>query len=151
VELADTDEASALEVLGLDIEEDDDGSGLLLQPCRALKGKCCSIYPHRPDCCRTFECRLLHEVKRGTTGVDQAKSKIAEALQQIGHVKELLVRLGPGVGRLPLKERYAEAMASAAEAKTEQETKRTYNQLKAAMTGVERLIQETFLSASGRL
>ena len=59
VELAGTDEASALEVMGREIEEDDDDRGLLLQPCAALKGKRCSLYPHRPDCCRAFECRLL--------------------------------------------------------------------------------------------
>ena len=69
VELANRDEASALEVMGLDIEDDDEVDGeLLLQPCAALKRKRCSIYPYRPNCCRTFECRLLQKVKRGTAG-----------------------------------------------------------------------------------
>ena len=66
VELASSAEASALEVMGLDIEDDNQvDARLLLQPCGALKGKRCSIYPYRPDCCRTFECRLLQEVRRG--------------------------------------------------------------------------------------
>src|SRR5690242_5581400 len=82
VELAGGDEASALEAMGLEIEDGDgDDRGLLLQPCRALKGKRCSIYPHRPECCRTFECRLLQEVQRGAVGVEQAREKIAEALR----------------------------------------------------------------------
>src|SRR2546421_8471618 len=57
VELAGADESSALETLGLDVDDagDDNEGALLLLPCGALKGKRCSIYPHRPDCCRTFE------------------------------------------------------------------------------------------------
>ena len=92
VELASDDEATALEVMGLEIEDsDDDDGGLLLQPCGALKGKRCSIYPYRPDCCQTFECRLLQGVKRGTVGVERASQRIAEALKRIKHVKELAV------------------------------------------------------------
>src|SRR5437899_13006193 len=112
VELASGDEASALEVMGLEIEDtDEDDGGLLVQPCGALKGKRCSIYPHRPDCCRTFECRLLQEVKRGAVGVERASEKIAEALKRIGRVKELVVQLGTGNERLPLMEHCAEALA----------------------------------------
>src|SRR6185295_3563585 len=109
VELASTDEASALEAMGLEIEDDDDGE-LLLQPCRALKGKRCSIYPHRPECCRTFECRLLQEAKRGVVSVGDAKGKIGEALEQIERVKELIGQLGTVDERLPLKERCGEAL-----------------------------------------
>src|SRR5438445_3020392 len=97
VELASSDEASALEVMGLEIEDDDeDDGGLLLQPCAALKGKRCSIYPHRPDCCRTFECRLLQQVRRGAVSVERARQKIAEALKRVERVKELIVQLGQG-------------------------------------------------------
>src|SRR4029077_16690622 len=102
VELASRDEASALEVIGLDIEDDDEVDGaLLLQPCAALKGKRCSIYPHRPDCCRTCECRLLQEAKRGMVSIDRAKEKIAEALKRIERIKELVVALGQANERLP--------------------------------------------------
>ena len=146
VELAGTDEASALEVMGLEIEDaDEKDAGLLLQPCRALKGKRCSIYPHRPDCCRTFECRLLQEGKRGAVGVERAKEKIAEALQRIERVKELIVQLGPGDERLPLKERCVEALALSEEVAADPETKRKRAELQSAMTSVENLIQKTFL------
>ena len=144
VELAGSDEASALEVMGLEIEDDDDGA-LLLQPCRALKGKRCSIYPHRPDCCRTFECRLLREVKHGAVSVDRAKEKIAEALQRIERVTELIGQLGPGDELLPLKERCVEALAFSREAAVGPETNRQRAELEAAMSCVESLIQETFL------
>ncbi|MBI3852149.1 MAG: YkgJ family cysteine cluster protein [Verrucomicrobia bacterium] len=146
VELAGTDEASGLEVMGLEIEDvDEKEGGLLLQPCRALKGKRCSIYPHRPDCCRIFECRLLQEVKRGEVGVDRAKAKIAEALQRIDRVKELVVELGQRDDYLPLKERCVEALALSAEVAADPELNSKRAELQAAMISVESLIQETFL------
>ena len=146
VELAGTDEAATLEVMGLEIEDADaDDRGLLLQPCGALKGKRCSIYPHRPECCRTFECRLLQEVKRGAVAVELAREKIAEALERIERVQELIVQLGPGDERLPLKERCVEALALSEDAETRPETTRKRAELQAAMTSVESLIQESFL------
>lgn len=151
VELASRDEASALEVMGLEIEDADEDDGeLLLQPCGALKGKRCSMYAYRPDCCRTFECCLLQEVKRGAVGVDRAQAKIAEALQRIERVQELVVQLGAGNERLPLKERCGEALALAEEATADPELNRKRAELQAAMTAVEHLIQETFLGGWSR-
>ncbi len=146
VELASRHEASALEVMGLEIEDaDGDDGGLLLQPCGALKGKRCSLYVYRPDCCRTFECRLLQEVKRGAVGVDRAQAKIAEALQRIERVQKLVVQLGSINERLSLKERCGEALELAEEATANPKLDRKRAQLQAAMTSVESLIQETFL------
>ena len=146
VELANGDEASALEVMGLEIEDDDDDcGGLLLQPCGALKGRRCSVYPHRPDCCRTFACRLLQEVESGTVGVERAKEKIAEALRRIKRTKELAVRLGTGDERLPLKEHCVEALALSEAAAADPPVKRKRAELQFAMTSVERLTQATFL------
>ncbi|MEO8428880.1 MAG: YkgJ family cysteine cluster protein [Verrucomicrobiota bacterium] len=146
VEMASRDEASALEVMGLEVEDDDeDNGGLLLQPCGALKGKKCSIYPYRPDCCRTFECRLLQEVKRGAVSIDWAKEKIAEALKRIERFKELVVAFGQANERLPLKERCVEALALSEEVDPDPEMHRKRRALEAAMTSVETLIQETFL------
>jgi Fe-S-cluster containining protein len=61
VELTGIREATELEILGFKIETDDSDVGLLPQPCRALRGRRCSIYAHRPRaaerssvvCCRT--------------------------------------------------------------------------------------------------
>ena len=133
VELASGDEASGLEVMGLEIEDaDGDECGFLVQPCGALKGRRCSIYPHRPDCCRTFECRLLKEVERGGVGVEQAKEKIAEALMRIERVKELIVQLGIDDERLPLQERCMEALALSG-ATANPAVKRKRAELQAAM------------------
>jgi Fe-S-cluster containining protein len=144
VELANGDEASALEVMGLEIEDaDEDDGGLLVQPCGALQGKRCSIYPHRPDCCRTFACGLLQGVERGAVGVERANEKIAEALKRIERVKGLVVQLGTGAERLPLKERCVEALTLSEAADPAMNRKRA--ELQAAMTSVECLIQATFL------
>jgi uncharacterized protein len=146
VELAGADEASALEVMGLEIEDADGGDGaLLLQPCRALKGTRCSIYAHRPDCCRTFECRLLQETRHGAVGVEQAKEKIAEALERIERVKELIAQLGQADERLPLKERCGEALALSEDAAAHPERNRKRDELESAMTSLESLIAATFL------
>jgi uncharacterized protein len=83
VELAGRAEATRLEVLGLEIDDDDTDGALLLQPCLALEGTRCGIYAHRPECCRTFECRLLQAVRRGAVGVERAGRRIADARRRI--------------------------------------------------------------------
>jgi len=144
VELAGRKEAARLEALGIEIEDDDPSGAQLLQPCAALRGRRCTIYEHRPKCCRTFECRLLQEVRRGAVGVEQAEGQIAETLKQIGHVKDLLAQLGQDDG-LPLVESCAEALAKDTDADPEVNRKR--DELEAAMSSVEGLIQKTFLAA----
>jgi uncharacterized protein len=83
VELAGHAEATTLEILGLEIDDDDADGALLLQPCRALQGNRCGIYAHRPECCRTFECRLLQDVRRGAVGVERARVQIARTRKRI--------------------------------------------------------------------
>jgi uncharacterized protein len=141
VELAGPAEAAGLEAMGLEIEDDD--GGLLVQPCTALRGKRCGIYAHRPECCRTFECRLLQEVRRGTVDVERAGELIAEALKRVGRVRELAAELGQRDGRLPLKEHCAEALA--AEDGADPALIRKRAELEAEMSAVERMIQQRFI------
>jgi uncharacterized protein len=142
VELAGPAEAAGLEVMGLEIEDDDAGGGLLVQPCGALRGKRCGIYAQRPKCCRTFECRLLQDARRGALEVERAGEHIAEALRRIGRVRELAVELGQRDGRLPLSERCAEALAQADEAGVDP---RKRAELEAEMSAVKGLIGKRFL------
>ena len=143
VELSGRPEATGLEILGLEVEDGDAGGPLLVQPCRALRGRRCSIYPHRPACCRTFECRLLQDVRRGAVSVGRAQEHIAHALERIGRVRELLAQLGQRDEGLPLKERCADALAL--EAGADPGARRKRNELGAAMSAVERLVRATFL------
>jgi Fe-S-cluster containining protein len=142
VELAGRAEALRAEVMGLRIDDDADAM-LMLLPCSALKGTRCSIYPHRPQCCRTFECRLLKDVRRGAVGVKHAEQHIAEAFRRIGRVKDLLAQIGERDARLPLKERCAEALALGADSSPA--VKRNRAALEHAMSEVEALLREHFL------
>jgi hypothetical protein len=144
VELAGGDEAASLEILGLEVEDSDgDARGLLVQPCRALKGTRCGIYPHRPDCCRTFECRLLRQVRGGAVSVGRAQERIAEARRRIADVRRRVASLGAGGARLPLKERCAEVLASSGGGGGA--TGRRREELEAAMSATEQYLKETFL------
>lgn len=148
VELAGTTEAAGLEAMGLEIEDDD--SGLLVQPCAALRGKRCEIYAHRPECCRTFECRLLQDVRRGAVTEARAGEYIVEALKRAGRVRTLAGELGQRDARLPLKERYAEALALADEAGANRSRDRKCAELEAEMFAVEALIRQRFLGPAAR-
>jgi hypothetical protein len=148
VELAGRAEATRLEILGLEIEDDDAIGALLLQPCRALQGKRCGIYAHRPECCRTFECRLLQDVRRGTVGVERAEEQIAEARKRIGGVRKRMAHLGQRDGRLPLRECCDEALARDPDPAPQVNRKRA--ELEAVISAVEELIRRTFLDGGGR-
>ncbi len=150
VELAGPAEAAGLEVMGLEIEDDDADGGLLVQPCGALQGKRCGIYAQRPECCRTFECRLLQDVRRGAVGVARAGELITEALERVGRVRGLAAELGQRDGRLPLKERCDEALALADEAGPNPALDRKRAELEAEMSAVEGLIRKRFLGGGGR-
>jgi len=145
VELAGPVEAMVLEASGLEIEDDDTGAGLLVQPCVALRERKCGIYAQRPECCRTFECRLLQDLRSGTVDLQRAKDHVAEALKQAGRVRNLMAELGQHDTRLPLKERYIEALALADEAGASAIENQKHLRLEAEMTTVETMIQRYFL------
>jgi len=136
-------EATAMEILGLDVEADDADGTVMSQPCLALKGKRCSVYEHRPQCCRTFECRLLQNVRGGAESVEGAGKRIADTQSNIAKVTELVARLGHPDRSLPLVERVAEALASESDSGPQA---RTRDELRAAMSALQRSIRETFLN-----
>ena len=145
VELAGRAEATRLEILGLDVEES--VPGLLSLPCRALQGTRCGIYPHRPECCRTFECGLLQDVRHGAVSVERAEARIADALERIARVRALMAHLGYRRSRLPLREICAEALARKADPDPAVNRKRA--ELEAEMSALEELIRNTFLGGAG--
>jgi uncharacterized protein len=91
VELRDEKEATAMECLGLEIEEEE-GRALLIQPCRGLRGRKCGIYAHRPDCCRSFECKVLKDFQSGEISV-------TKALGTIDHLRGLMKSQDQHAGR----------------------------------------------------
>jgi len=142
VELAGRAEATRLEVLGLEVEDDGGRHALLIQPCRALDGTRCSVYVHRPKCCRSFECRLLQDARRGAVSAERAVEQIVETRQQIERVKQLMAACGPVDPHLPLREACAEALAA------DRGTAKKRAELEAAMSAVDAMLQRTFLGAA---
>lgn len=136
VELSGAREISGLEALGVNIEDGDaTAAALLLQPCSALQAKRCSIYAHRPKCCRTFECRLLQDVQSGKVTIEHARQTIAAVTWELRRFRELL---GPSHSDLPVKEQYLEVMDSIVEQEKATELMRRLDIL-------EHLIKTTFL------
>ena len=143
VELAGRSEAARLEALGLEIEDDDTPSPLLVQPCAALRGTKCAIYEHRPGCCRTFECRLLQDARRGAVSVDSALVTIEEALGLVRGAKALLAELGQRDGGLPISERASAALLEISPAG--QQSKEARKALAGTMARLSRLVRTSFL------
>jgi len=146
VELAPRDDSAALEGLGLVIEDDDDrrGGEVILQPCGALQGRRCGIYVQRPGCCRTFECRLLRDVRRGTMTLDVAGGHITAALKEITAIGRRVDRLGFIPVSLPWKER-AQEVLTLTEESTDPAVMRAREELEEAMTSLDVRLHRTFL------
>ena len=148
VELVGPAEVARLEIMGMETEDEDRNTGLLSQPCAALRGTRCGIYTHRPKCCRMFQCDLLQSAQRGVVTVERAMEQIAGAREQIRQVRAMLGRLGNRDEGLPIKERCAETLA--AEGGTTSETIKDRADLEAAMTSLENTIWNTFLGSGQR-
>ncbi len=144
VELSGQAEIARLEIMGMDVEDAERNTGLLSQPCAALRGTRCGIYDHRPKCCRQFQCHLLQNAQGGTVTVARALEQITDAKDQIRQVRAMLGGLGNRDASLPLKERCAETLA--AEGGTA-ETIEARAELEAAMTTLEDTIWNTFLGS----
>lgn len=144
VELSGRREATRLEALGLDIDSDDADVELLALPCRGLRGTRCGVYVHRPQCCRTFECRLLQQAKRGDVTGATALARIAAAKAQVARVRTLLAGLEPrGSTGLPLAERIANTRQAASGGRPARRRQR--RALAAATATLSRTIRTTFL------
>ena len=77
-----------MECLGLEVEEGDLTGHLLLQPCRALKGRCCEIYDYRPGVCRQFACKVLLDYQGGSLTKEEAMQIICKARKMLSQQSE---------------------------------------------------------------
>lgn len=102
VELKSEQETLGLELMGLKIDTDD--APALPLPCTALNGKRCSIYKHRPDTCRRFECKLLQKTKRGEIPIAAAGKTITRTLKQAAELKTICRYIEGKEGKGSLRE-----------------------------------------------
>jgi len=135
--------------MGIAVEADGDAGNAMALPCAALEGTRCSIYAHRPGACRAFECRLLTSAGRGEIGVEQALALIADTRKRIDGVRRQIAALGQADDRLPLRERYADAVALAAETPADTTSRRRRRTLEATMAEITRILEAEFLSRHG--
>jgi uncharacterized protein len=81
VPLKPDDELTPLKAVGINIVSDNDLT-LLKLPCAAHKNCTCTVYPNRPQVCRTYRCELLKRFERDDTSQQSA-------LEIINKVKSL--------------------------------------------------------------
>jgi uncharacterized protein len=65
-------EVEPLRALGLPVKEREDGTPLLPQRCEALRGRCCTAYPQRPEGCRRYHCQLFSALSEGEVSLSEA-------------------------------------------------------------------------------
>jgi hypothetical protein len=87
-------------------------------------------------------CRLLQNAQRGAITVNDALARIADARAQVEQVKVRLAPMEARPVRLPLAERVADAVASAASGPR---ASRRAAELEAAMAALAGTIRTTFL------
>lgn len=80
----------------LEIEEDSNGDGIFLQPCKNLCDTGCTIYEKRPKQCAKFNCELLKSVEQKETDFDTA-------VEIINIVKQKRIDIEKRLETLPLE------------------------------------------------
>jgi Fe-S-cluster containining protein len=137
------DNAAALRKLGLPIST---GRRLsrFTQPCAALDGCRCCIYPDRPKYCREFECLVLRRVQAGRISYDEARKVIQTARARSEKVKRLLRALGDEEETLSLGARFRRTAKRLERVGLDEETADLYGQLTLAVHDLNLLISDSF-------
>lgn len=77
----------------LDIEEDSNGSGVFLHPCKNLCADGCTIYDQRPKQCRSFNCSLLKSVEQKEVTFDSAVEVINAVKEKKSTIEKQIAQL----------------------------------------------------------
>ena len=133
----------AFAALGLKVKRKR-GESHFVQPCAAHRDSQCAIYAARPERCRVFECRQLQRVASGEIDEAQAREKIAEAMQRIGEVNDLLQRIGGTNEMRHLSKRCEQAMAEPLDSPADEAALETRRQLARAMEKLNALLDQEF-------
>jgi Fe-S-cluster containining protein len=117
------------------------------QPCAALEGCRCSIYPDRPEYCRAFECLLLKRVQSGRLEIPAARRSIRAALRRAEEVKRLLRELGDREEQLALSPRFQRVKRRLESESPDEEAAEVFGRLTLAVHDLNVLLGETFYPA----
>lgn len=83
-------EAESLQRHALPIGQRDDGAPMLALHCAALEDRSCSVYPERPEPCRTYRCNLHIALGEGEVSLEEALEVVEGAHAHIHSVKAAL-------------------------------------------------------------
>jgi hypothetical protein len=117
----------------------------LAQPCQALEGCSCRIYPERPARCRQFECLLFKSVAGGQTTLGQALRIVQRARRQAARVRQLLAQLGDRDDSVPLSVRFRRMRARFEGGLEDNESVDRFGELTLATHELNVLLSEAFL------
>jgi len=143
VRLQTGDQAGHLKALGLPVTAS--RPVRFSQPCAALEGCRCRIYPERPRYCREFDCRLLKRFKSGEIQTQAARQLVRTALGQAENVRELLLRLGESDEKAPLAARFRRTAKRLEQAARDDQTASgVYGELTLAFHELSLLLSQSF-------
>jgi Fe-S-cluster containining protein len=114
------------------------------QPCSALRGCHCKIYPERPKYCRQFECILFKSVQAGRLEIPAALRIIRTARQKADTVRSLLRQLGNTEEQAPLAARFRQTVNDLETSGFNEETAETCGKLTLAVHDLNCLLSEAF-------
>ena len=122
---------------------------IILQPCPAWQNSQCSIYAHRPQRCRLFECRQLKRVASAEISEAAALEKIRDVQRRVEHLNSLLRRAGGTNEKKPLSKRCEKAMSEPIDATSDPATVELRAALTGAMAELDAILDGDFRIAPG--
>jgi hypothetical protein len=143
VKLQPGDSAPELAALGLKLKRKK-RHDYILQPCPAHRDGQCSIYFHRPERCRLFECRQLQRVAAGEITEAAALEKISELQRRVAHLDALSRRVDGSLRHGPLTRRCETALAEPFDAVTHPELVGEREALARGLRELDALLDEDF-------
>lgn len=137
------DSPKQLAALGLKLKRKN-GKQYILQPCPAHRGGQCSIYLHRPERCRRFECRQIAQFTAGTISEAEAAETIRQTLAQTALVESLLQRAGDHHREKPYSRRCERILAEPPDADHPVDAQNLRADLAQAAHRLEELLERHF-------
>ena len=144
------DDPQKLRALGLPIRRLRAGARFP-QPCAALSGCRCTIYPNRPQYCRRFECLLLKQQLAGKLPRASALILIRKAKRLARKAAKLLISLGDLEDGVALRQRFKKMAARLNQVSPTQEQASRFCDLSSTMHQLNLLLSDRFYPSEGEL
>jgi uncharacterized protein len=138
------DDPKELKMLGLPLTGSPWQSKRFSQPCAALEGCRCRIYPLRPTYCRKFTCLLLKRLEAGEISNLEAKKIVKTAREKSAAVLALIRQLGDQSEQRALTERVRRTAERLGNARPDEPTAAAYARLTLAFHELTVMLGDSF-------